>query len=402
MQNRILVIGKVWPEPVSSAAGTRMTQLLDILKQLGEVHFASTAQRTPYSSIEESITTHEILLNDDQFDHWIKALDPILVVFDRFMTEEQFGWRVIENCPKAMRVLNTEDLHFLRKARREAVKQQISIADCKINTPDTSREIASIYRCDLTLCVSPKEIDLLKQIGVAENLLYYLPVFAKEEQEIRPYNERDGYCFIGNFLHEPNWDAVRYLHDYIWPLIRKEQSQASIKIYGAYASEKVKQLHQPDKGFYIEGRAEDALDALSKAKINLAPLRFGAGIKGKILDALSVGTPTIGTSIAYEGMHEDKDVWEGTITDDPSTFAKLASQLYRDELAWNVKQKQGFELLVQFNSDLFEDAFVSYMEYQMNQLDKHRANNIIGQAFQHQSLMSTKYLSKYIMAKNAE
>ena len=117
---KLLIIGFVWPEPKSSAAGGRMMQLISIFKENGfEITFASAAQDSDFmiDLAEFGVIKRSIELNSSSFDDFIKELNPDVVLFDRFMIEEQFGWRVIENCPKAIRILDTEDLHFLRKAR---------------------------------------------------------------------------------------------------------------------------------------------------------------------------------------------------------------------------------------------------------------------------------------------
>ena len=116
MQNQsVLIIGTVWVEPNSSAAGSRMLQLIQLfLKQNWEVTFACAAQKTTNSFPLDFLEVNEVSieLNNSSFNDFVKKLKPTIVLFDRFLTEEQFGWRVAENCPKALRILDTEDLHF--------------------------------------------------------------------------------------------------------------------------------------------------------------------------------------------------------------------------------------------------------------------------------------------------
>ena len=126
MKKKVLILGFVWPEPKSSAAGSRMLQLIEqFQKQDYDITFASAAKTSDNSFDLKAINveTKAILLNDASFDTFISELDPNIVVFDRFMTEEQFGWRVAEQCPDALRILDTEDFHGLRMAREQAVKQ---------------------------------------------------------------------------------------------------------------------------------------------------------------------------------------------------------------------------------------------------------------------------------------
>ena len=126
-QQQVLIIGYVWVEPNSSAAGSRMLQLIEqFLKQNWKVTFASPAQKSETAASLNSLGVDEVSieLNNTSFDYFVKDLKPTIVLFDRFMMEEQFGWRVAENCPNAVRILDTEDLHFLRKTRHQQLKKR--------------------------------------------------------------------------------------------------------------------------------------------------------------------------------------------------------------------------------------------------------------------------------------
>ena len=135
---RLLIIGFVWPEPNSSAAGGRMLQLISLFQDQGfQITFASPAQDSDFmvTLSDFGVDKKAIELNDSSFDLFLKELKPNVVLFDRFMIEEQFGWRVAENCPDAIRVLDTEDLHCLRLARQNAfkAKRNFEIADTRGN-----------------------------------------------------------------------------------------------------------------------------------------------------------------------------------------------------------------------------------------------------------------------------
>ncbi|MBC7494457.1 MAG: glycosyltransferase, partial [Flavobacterium sp.] len=154
---KLLVIGFVWPEPKSSAAGNRMLQLIFMFQEMNyKVTFASAAQNLEFSEDlnNYNVTAAPILLNDSSFDIFCKNLQPDVVLFDRFLTEEQFGWRVTLVCKNAIKILDTEDLHSLRLCRQKAVieNKKFDIADM-IQSDIAKREMASIYRCDLSLMV---------------------------------------------------------------------------------------------------------------------------------------------------------------------------------------------------------------------------------------------------------
>ncbi|WP_300565203.1 glycosyltransferase family 4 protein [Flavobacterium sp.] len=403
----LLIIGLVWPEPKSSAAGTRMLQLIDLFQRQGfEIVFASAAQESEFSFDLKSIgvSTQKIALNSSSFDDFIAELNPEIVLFDRYVIEEQFGWRVYENSPNSLRILDTEDLHCLRLARQNAVKKNIDfqLSDL-LSEPVAKREIASVLRCDLTLIISEFEMSVLNDIfKINSKLLYYLPLFYDTiEVDLLPkFDERKDFVFIGNFLHEPNWDAVKQLKEKIWPQIRKNLPEAKMNIYGAYPSQKVLQLHNPNEKFLIHGRAEDAEEVIKNTRILVAPLRFGAGLKGKLLEAMLFGTPSVTTSVGTEGISENED-WNGFMEDDFNGFASKSVLLYEDENLWNKMQGIGFHILEnRFKKEGFENSFIENLNSIKTSLEAHRNLNFMGNLLLHHNALSTKYMSRWIEEKN--
>ena len=384
-----------------------MLQLIALFQKQGFiVVFASAAQESDFSFDLKSIgvATQKIVLNSNTFDDFIKELNPEIVLFDRFVIEEQFGWRVYENCPNSLRVLDTEDLHSLRLTRQNAVKKNIAFELSHLLTSEIAkREIASILRCDLSLIISEFEMKVLGDIfKINPNLLHYLPLFIDLKKENTPldFHQKKDFVFIGNFLHEPNWDAVKQLKEKIWSKISKELPDAMMHIYGAYPSQKVLQLHNPKEKFLIHGRAENANDVIINAKILLAPMRFGAGLKGKLLEAMQLGTPSITTNVGVEGINANHN-WNGFITDDFNEFASKAVLLYKDETIWNQSQKNGFVILEQrFKPNLFQNLFTDKICFLLSNLENHREQNFMGSLLLHHTALSTKYMSRWIEEKN--
>lgn len=406
---KLLIIGQVWPEPTSSAAGTRMIQLIDCFKKLNvEITFACAASKSDFSFdlISKGIKEVEIQLNDESFDDFVRELQPEIVVFDRFMIEEQYGWRVSKECPNALKILDTEDLHFLRNARQEASKKGIEFTPELLFSDLAKREIASILRSDLSLMISKKEIEILQnQFKIDEKLLYYLPFLEEEisEEKIsswKSFDERQHFMFIGNFIHEPNFNCVQTLKKEIWPILRKKLPKAELHIYGAYATQKVLQLNNPSERFFIKGRAENAQETMSTYKVLLAPINFGAGVKGKFVDAMQTGTPSVTTTIGAEAMKEDF-AWNGFVEDDFETFVEKADLLYNIEHEWQIAQQNGIKILNEnYNKNKFEDDFLNEVKSIEENLILHRNQNFIGQILQYHTNQSTKYMSLWIEQKN--
>jgi O-antigen biosynthesis protein len=406
---KILIIGLVWPEPASSAAGTRMLQLINLFLSSGcELWFASAASKSEFSYrlTGLGVNEREIKLNDNTFNIFLKELNPAIVLFDRFMVEEQYGWRVTQECPNAMRILDTEDLHCLRHARQQAVKTDVSFTKMDIFTDMAKREIASIIRCDLSLIISEIEMTILKmQYQVDASLIYYLPFLEEfiDDEHVntwKTFEEREGFVFIGNFLHEPNWNTLQIIKTQVWPGIRKRLPTAKMHVYGAYPAQKVMQLHNGKENFLIHGRAKDALEVMAKHKVLLAPIQFGAGIKGKFIDAMQVGTPAVTTTIGAEAMRGDLD-WNGAIADDFDLFADQAVLLYKNKDWWLQSQQNGISIINErYGRIKFAPLFMEKVQALALNLKEHRQRNFLGQILQHHMINSTKYMSLWIEEKN--
>jgi len=400
---QLLYIGHVWPEPASSAAGYRTMAILEAAQNAGwQVSFASAAEQTPWSlALEKStIHCHSIKINDACFDKFIQQSQPDFVIFDRFMTEEQFAWRVEKYSPSSIRILDTIDLHFLRRARQKSLNQGTEL---DLHSEDSLREIAAIYRSDLSLIISDYEMELLSNdFAIHNSLLFYSPFMLDREnsQTLSSFQQRQHFVMIGNFIHPPNWDAVRWCYDKIWPEIRTALAEAELHVYGAYTPDKAKQLHQPNKGFHIKGRAENLEQLFSSYRINLVPLRYGAGIKGKVADGFLNGTPCISTSIGAEGMSANLP-WGGYICDTETDFIQASVNLYQSQSDWEQFQKYGWNIIdtvhnKQHNQNLLIQRL---LELEAN-IHEHRKQNFYGRMLRFHFHRSTEFMSRWIEEKN--
>lgn len=403
---KVLVIGYVWPEPNSSAAGTHMMSLLNAFTaQNWQVEFATPAQRTEHMvNLDDfGITSQSIALNCESFDEYVKAYNPDIVMFDRFMMEEQFGWRVDKHCPNAIKILDTEDLQCLRNARHEAHKGEREFTTSDLHSDIAKREIAAILRCDLSLIISSYEMELLNSVFKVEpSLLHHLPFMVdltSLPETTKSFDERQHFMTIGNFRHAPNWDAVLYLQK-IWPLIRKQLPKAELHIYGSYPPPKATALNNPKTGFLIKGWADNAYDVMQSARVCLAPLRFGAGIKGKLLEAMIMQTPSVTTSIGVEGMHNDLP-WSGKVANNTEDFANAAVELYTNKTDFKHAQQAGNTLLnTVYDKVKLSAALINKIDAISSDLSTHREKNFTGQMLKHHTMRSTQYMAQWIAEKN--
>lgn len=407
---KLLIISSVWVEPNSSAAGSRMLQLINLfLSKNYEITYASTSVKSEfaYDLTTIDIKCVSIKINDVSFDKFISALQPNIVLFDRFIIEEQFGWRVAEYLPNTLRILDTEDLHSLRFAREIAIKNNNEFEKIDIlKTEIAKREIASILRCDLSLIISTYEMDLLKNtFKIDASILHYIPflldkITMEEIVNTPTFEQRNHFYFVGNFLHKPNVDCVNYLKNEIWSKIAKKIPDAELHIYGAYMPEKIKQLHNKKDRFIIKDRALDLPKIIQNSRICLAPLRFGAGIKGKFIEAMQNGTPSVTTTIGAEAMHNNLE-WGGSVVNNPNEIIEASIKLYTDKTIWLKAQKNGLQIINQcYNKTHFSKLLLDKVKDIMTDLNKHREHNFMGELLQHHTLKSSKYLSKWIEEKN--
>jgi len=404
---KVLVIGYVWPEPNSSAAGSHMLATLRTYTAQGwQVEFATPAQPTDHmvDLAAEGISSKPIALNDDDVDDYLSAYQPDIVHFDRYMMEEQFGWRIDQQCPNALKILDTVDLQCLRHARHAAHKDNRAVTQQDLASDLAKREIAAILRCDIALIISSVEMTLLTEpFHINPAQLHHLPFMLdidKLPTKTRGFDQRQHLMTIGNFRHAPNWDAVLYLQS-LWPQIRKQLPEAELHIYGSYPPPKATALNNPKTGFLIKGWAENAYDVMESARICLAPLRFGAGLKGKLLDAMVMQTPSITTPIGAEGMLAPDIPWPGHVASTDQALVDAAVNLYRDKPAWETAKAYATQQLkYQFNGQALAEKFIEKVKAVQSDIEQHRLNNFTGAMLKHHTMTSTKYLSQWIIEKN--
>lgn len=430
---KILYLGYVWPEPNSSAAGGRTLAFLRLFRAQGwQVIFASPAALSEhrFDLANLGVTEQAITLNCDSFDIFLSAYQPDMVVFDRFFMEEQFGWRVEKQCPDAMRVLDTCDLHSLRDARWRLLKQAqgqraLLSVDGSIDLARLAqvmgqdelvlREVAAILRCDLSLMISPFEIDLLVQkFGVPAELmcLNRLMLMPAPPAAMPDFAQRRHFVTIGNFRHAPNWDAVLFLKQHIWPRLRERLRSSQVAqqldhavqlhVYGAYPPPKAMALHHEKEGFVVRGWTPDAQASLAGARVCLAPIRFGAGLKGKLCDAMAAGTPSVTTDLGAEGMAGDLP-WAGRVANELDAFVQAALDLYLNQSQFLHAQTDGQVILdAHYQEPQLAEALLQCLLICREQQAERRSRNFTGAMLRHHLLKASQYMSQWISLKNQQ
>ena len=277
----------------------------------------------------------------------LKTAAPEAAIFSHYQTEELFAKSYYEFSRDTVRVLDTVDLHFLREARR--IASFLGVKDDPVLTPlNASREalaeLSSARRSDVTLVVSSWEKALLERNFFLEpERVHVVSNLHEPETSIRPFDEREGFVFLAGYAHTPNVDAILWIASEVWPAVRRQMPSAHLDIYGSLATTPVRRLHDPTEGVHFRGFVADHRDALAAARVMLAPLRYGAGVKGKLGEALAVGTPVVTNAVGAEGMDEDGAAM--MVGASPRALAAMAVRLYTDRSEWEARSQAGLALL---------------------------------------------------------
>jgi len=240
--------------------------------------------------------------------------------------------------PKARVLFDTVDLHYLREQREAELSGDPARRRAAASTRE--RELHLIRETDITLVVSPHEQALLLREVPSARIEVLSNVHAIVGSR-RDYAAREGLLFVGGYRHPPNVDAVCWLVERIFPLIRAALPQIELHLIGGDAPERVRELgEQP--GVRFHGHVPDLDPYLDGCRIALAPLRYGAGVKGKVNQSMAHGQPVVATACAAEGMHlrDDHDV---LLADHPHAFAAAVLRLYRDPVLWQRLSAHGLD-----------------------------------------------------------
>lgn|GEM_PF-1455612 len=225
------------------------------------------------------------------------------------------------------------DLHHLREARGAEINGSKKAKTLAIKTKKL--ELEAMQKADISLFFSDKEVEIIKDedLGIRADVMPWIQEIEASKTETPPFAKRNGLLFLGGFNHPPNVDSVQWFHDKILPLVQKDIKDIEVFIAGSKPSDKILAL---DKGsFKVLGFVEeDKIEGLfHKAKIFIAPLRYGAGFKGKVAKAMSFGLPVVTTDVGSEGIGLI-DNENAMIANNEKEFAEKIVKLYKDEKTW--------------------------------------------------------------------
>ena len=280
-----------------------------------------------------------------------------LIVLSRPAAAMRLMPLVREYAPRARVVFDTTDLHYVRGFRGAQVTGNKNMLRRALEMKKPELDMVRI--ADVTLVVSPVEQEILAREcpGACVQILSNINVVASE---VPPFAGREGIVFVGAFPHHPNNDGMKFFVEDILPLVRRELGRVPIIVIGSEPPDWLTALNAED--FIVEGYVPDIVPMLNRSRLNIAPLRYGAGVKGKVTGSMGYGLPVVGTTVAAEGLHAT-DHRDMLIADDAPTFAARIAELYRDETLWNTLSVNGRSLVQEhFSMDAARRAIDEMMQ----------------------------------------
>ncbi|MCF6226502.1 MAG: glycosyltransferase, partial [Xanthomonadales bacterium] len=342
-QKKLLLIDACTPRPDQDSGSVRIINLMRIYRDLGyQVSFFPDNRQWDgkYSQALQSLGV-EVL-----YGEWIKNLPEFFsqrgksfdtVIVSRHYVAENYLNFIKEYMPQAKLIFDTVDLHYLREQRQADLEQDPALHRAAARS--RRAELKIINQADTTLVVSPFEQSILAndapqaRVDVVSNIH---PIHGCRKS----FSDRQNIFFIGGYQHPPNVDSAIWLAKEIWPLIHQQLPGVNCFLLGSKAPKVVQELS--GDGLIFRGFVEELEPWLDNCRIALAPLRYGAGVKGKVNMSMSFGQPVVASNIAVEGMYAENGR-EVLVADDAETFAAEVVRLYQDEALWNKLSENGLK-----------------------------------------------------------
>lgn len=340
-RGHILIIDSYTPTPDQDSGSLRMINLMRILRQLGyavsflpDNHAHARRYTEALQALGVEALYHPFVPNAIA---WLRehgrTLDAIIA--SRHYVAINYVGLARLYASQARLIFDTVDLHYLREERAAALESKPDLARHAARTK--AQELKLMRECDVTLVVSASERALLAS-ELPDVRIEVLSNVHDVHGRRREFEERHDLVFVGGFEHPPNGDAVRWFVRDIFPLVRAKKPDVVFHIIGSKAPRDVLEL--AGDGVVVHGYVEDIAPFMDGCRLSVAPLRYGAGVKGKINMAMSYGLPVVATGIAVEGMH----VRAGTdvlVAETAQDFAAQILRAYDDAALWKMLSDNG-------------------------------------------------------------
>jgi GT2 family glycosyltransferase/glycosyltransferase involved in cell wall biosynthesis len=272
------------------------------------------------------------------------GIQPDLFYLHRYVNASKYALMIREHFPKARIIYNVADVHFLREERQAAVEGDAALAKRAIVRRE--RELSAMRQVDCVIVHSTVEADLLREL-LPGKAIQVVPWAVKINPAKLGFAQRSGYAFVGGFRHVPNVDAVTYFAEHILPKVGAEGHV--LQVIGSHTPDSVRRLHGPKVN--VRGQVAELADVFHRVRCTIAPLRYGAGIKGKVLDSFAHGLPCVMTEVAAEGLPLTKQL-QWLVARDETEFAKKVVRLLEDEKWSQTLADEGIRMLINSFSEV--------------------------------------------------
>jgi len=352
IKKRILIIDHYLPEYDKDSGSLRLYSLIKImLKNQMHVMFwpDNFAAFEPYNShlrmhgVETFTGRHFDF--EKEFSKIREHLDYIWLLRPHIAKNYIHSINNLKNSNTKV-IYDTVDLHFVREKRRAEVEKNEKFYEEAKNWKNI--EMFLCNSSDYVIAITDVEKETLQKEGVEKNKIHVIPNVHELVNDTPPFDAREGLMFIGGFQHPPNGDAVKWFVNEIYPIIEKKFKKIPVYIVGSNATPDIKKL--ANDYIKMEGYIPDVTPYFNRSKVFISPLRYGAGLKGKIGQSLAFGLPLVTTTIGAEGFNYNEDNPPFLIADDKETFADMVIKLYNNKQIWEKLSKAGKDLIKNFYS----------------------------------------------------
>lgn len=330
---RVLFIDSDYPDPDRDSGSIDAINYVSWLVALGyNVVFLSTGYRSN-AAAERPVTSAGAqvlhLESEQAVVDFLRDEGDAFAMF--FLSRIHCGGRFLEACrrgnPRADIVFNTVDLHFVREER--AAKIRVDREGYFRAQTIRERELYVVRQSDLILVVSSLEKDIVLD-SVPGAPVQWMPLFRALPPRVSDFASRSGIGFVGGYSHAPNVDAVRYFLEEVWPQVHSLDPGIRFEIAGLGLPDDI--VQSLPSGVIYRGQVADLEQWLGRLRLTVAPLRYGAGAKGKVASSIVNGVPVIGTRVAFEGMGIGSEA--AITTDGSSDMASAIVRIHSDKVAW--------------------------------------------------------------------
>jgi GT2 family glycosyltransferase len=363
LRGRVLVIDATTPEPDQDSGSVRLTNLMQCFQDLGygvtffadnRVHAGRYTRQLQQAGVEALYLPWLDSLNGF-FEQ--RGADFDYVFISRHYIAVNYLSLLKKYCPDAPFIFDTVDLHYLREQRLAELEDSTSLRQVARQTRRS--ELGIVAAADATVVVSPAEVEVLARD--APGAMVHVLSNIHEVPGCRAgFNERQDLFFVGGYQHPPNIDAAKWFVGEIWPRVHEKLPDARFHLIGSKATEEVSSLD--GNGVVFHGFVEDLEHYLDHCRLAVAPLRYGAGVKGKVNMSMSYGQPVVATPVAVEGMYAE-DGREVLVAETPEEFAEQVIRLYQDEALWSRVSDAAIEnVRAHFSLDAARRSLASLLE----------------------------------------